>query len=202
MVGRHIANMGYSYSPTSRDEAARAFFGRRGKHLAIAAVIVFFIGVFFLIGNTVTTYATYNKALESQLNSTSQQLTETQSGLELCELNLENSNSDRAGLNASINKCTTDLFSSMLFLDNCNKEKEKLENTTRRLDSQLSSCNSDKIASGEAYRQLARNSVKAICCSFGDVQSATTRNWNITINNSIVCAGNYTINCTSGESNY
>ena len=194
--------MGYSYSPTTRDEATRAFFGRRGKHLAIAAAIVFFIGIFYVVGNTVTSYATYNKALESQLNNTSQQLTETQSELELCELNLENSNSDRTALNASISKCTTDLFSSKLFLDSCYKDKDKLENTTRKLDNQLSLCDSEKIASGEAYRQLARSSVKAICCSFGDVTSGTVRNWNITANNSISCSGNYTINCTSGESNY
>ncbi|MBI4153707.1 hypothetical protein HY501_00060 [Candidatus Woesearchaeota archaeon] len=194
--------MGYSYSPASRDEQVREFFGRRGKHLAIAAVIVFFIGVFYFVGNTITGYATYSKSLEQQLNTSAQELSDTKEQHELCQLSLESSNNDRAALNASINKCSSDLFSNKLFLDSCYKEKEKLENTTKRLDSQLSSCNNDKIASGEAYKQLARSSVKAICCSFGDVQSATIRNWNITSNNSIVCSGNYTINCTSGESNY
>jgi hypothetical protein len=193
--------MGYSYSPSSRDERARAFFSRKGKHLLVAAVIVFFIGTFYLVGNTLTGYVTYSKDLEQQLNSTNNELSALQVQKEACDADLQNANSDIGGLNSSLNTCTTNLFSSKLFLDSCNKDKEKLNEEKRNLSSSLDMCRAEKDTSAQSYRQLARNSVKAICCSFGDVQSATIRNWNIT-NNSIVCSGTYTINCTSGESNY
>lgn len=186
--------MGYNYSPQSKDERARTFFAKRGKHIAIAAVIVFLIGAFYATGNLITTYATYNKNLQEQLNSTQIALETEQQQKEVCEASLENTKSN-------LNTCSSDLASTKGSLASCGSDKEKLAGDTRSLTSSLNTCISEKESINQSYKHLARNSVKAICCSFGDVQSAATRNWNI-INDSIVCSGNYTVNCTSGETNY
>lgn len=186
--------MGYSYSPQSKDERARAFFDRRGKQLAVAAVIVFLVGAFYTTGNLITSYATYNKDLQEQLNSTQAALETEQQQKESCQALLESSNSD-------LNKCGNDLASTKGYLASCGADKDKLNSNIQNLSASLDTCKSEKESINQSYKQLARNSVKAICCSFGDVQSAAIRNWNI-INNSISCTGNYTVNCTDGETNY
>ena len=190
--------MGYSYAPQS---SGGLQLGKRGKHLAIAAVIILFVGTFYFVGNTMTGYVTYSESLEQQLNETHNKFLDMKAQYETCDAYLGNANSNIASLNTSLNACSTDMFSQKLAVTSCNNEKERLGREKSDLSTSLSSCRSEQVSSTESYKQLARNSVKAICCSFGDVQSGSVRNWNIT-NNSIVCTGNYTINCTTGESNY
>ena len=190
--------MGYNYSPQSNEGLQ---FGKKGKHLAIAAVIILFAGIFYFVGNTMTGYATYSKSLETQLNNTQAELTAVQEKKDICESVLENMRSNLGSLNSSLSTCGSNLASNRLSLDNCNKERVRLENEGNNLSASLNSCRTENENSIQSYKQLARSSVRPICCSFGDVQSAAIRNWNIT-NGSIVCNGNYTINCTSGESNY
>ena len=191
--------MGYSYSPGSGERMH--FFDKKGKHLAVAAAILLFIGTFYFVGNTLTGYITYSRNLEQELNETHNELIDLKSEYEACSTDLTDANSGIASLNSSLNSCSADMFSQKLAVTSCNTEKNSLIEEKKSLSSSLSSCRNEQTSSHESYRQLARNSVKAICCSFGDVQSSAIRNWNIT-NNSIVCTGNYTINCTSGESNY
>jgi len=193
--------MGYSYAPKSGGEGVRGFSAKRGKQLAIAAILVFFTGIFYFVGSTMTGYATYSKSLETQLNNTQDELTAVQEQKEICESVLENMRSSLGSLNSSLSTCGTDLASNRLSLDNCNKERASLESERNNLSTSFNSCRTENENSIQSYKQLARSSVRPICCSFGDVQSAAIRNWNIA-NNSIVCTGNYTINCTSGESNY
>lgn len=189
--------MGYSYSPNSGGRK----FGKRSKQLAVAGVIILFVGTFYFMGNTLTSYATYNKNLEMQLNNTQGQLLQEQEMKEQCEASL-------SAAKDGLNTCNADKIFTSAKLESCqnnvvqlNRNVNELTNKSSNLSSSLDACKNSYSSTLESYRQLARNSVKAICCSFGDVQSGAARNWNIT-NNNIVCSGNYTINCTSGESNY
>lgn len=68
-----------------------------------------------------------------------------------------------------------------------------LQNTSSSLQSQLSSCNVNMTI----YQQVVQNSVRAVCCSFGDVQAGVTKNWQV-FSNYIVCSGNNTVNCGTG----
>ena len=76
------------------------------------------------------------------------------------------------------------------------------------LDSQLSSCSAEREdlkakyeGRADAFNNLVRNSVKAICCSFNDADAGITKNWGI-VDNKIVCTGEYVVNCTTGATNY
>lgn len=192
--------MGYRYTPYTKDERARSFFGKRGKNLAIVAVVVVLISVFYVTGNTLTGYATYSKNLERQLNNTKNALLISQEQKEVCKDLLESTSSE-------LNSCKNDLTSAKDSLANCSNTTLQLSNTIQNLSSKinnltqsLENCKKDNESVSEQYEQLAKNSAKPICCSFGDIQSGAIRNWNI-MNNAIICSGNYTVNCTSGETN-
>jgi uncharacterized phage infection (PIP) family protein YhgE len=68
-----------------------------------------------------------------------------------------------------------------------------LQNASSALQSQLSSCSMNVTT----YQQVVQNSVRAVCCSFGDVQAGITKNWQV-FSNYIVCSGNNTVNCGTG----
>ena len=193
--------MDYSYSSGSGDGNVRAFFIKKARHIAVAAVVVFLIGSFYLVGKTITTYATYSKSLETELNDTQNALLQEQEQKEACESLLGTAQS-------SLGVCSSNLDSAKGSLNSCqnnvaqlSRDVNTLSNKSASLSRSLDACNAEKDTSSQSHKQLARNSVRAICCSFSDTQSSVVRNWNV-VNNSIVCSGGYTINCTSGESNY
>lgn len=193
--------MGYTYSPHTRDERARIFFGKRGKHLAIAAVVVFLVASFYLAGSALTSYATYSKNLEDQLNSTRNSLLAAEQKSDECSTTLDATNTALQNANNGLNSCNANIMYTNALLNSCYMDRSVMNATINNLTASVNDCRTANDNNVQNYRQLARSSVKAICCSFGDLQSATIRNWNI-VNNSITCAGNYTVNCTSGETNY
>ncbi|HLC76683.1 MAG TPA: hypothetical protein VJH04_00610 [archaeon] len=186
--------MGYSFSPTSKDEAARSFINKRGKQMVIAVAVAFLIGIFYFTGTTLTTYATYNKNLEQELTDTKGDLTASQLEADSCQQSLDASNSQ-------LQTCTNDLSSSKSSLQSCTSEKNDLTDEVVAFKSAVEACEGKITSSSDSFKQLAKNSVRPICCSFGDMQNGATRNWDI-VNNSISCSGSYTVNCATGETNY
>ena len=186
--------MGYSYSPHSTDEKARQFFSKRGKHLAIAIVIIFLLVVFYTTGLAMTTYATYSRNAEQQLNETKTNLAIVQAEKDVCLASLNATGND-------LKRCESDLSLKTSLLNTCGIEKSSLNNNIVSTVSSLNTCKTEKDSAIQSSKQLVRNSVKAICCSYGDVQTGFVRNWN-TVNDSITCTGSYTVNCSTGETNY
>ncbi|MFA4819986.1 MAG: hypothetical protein WC613_03440 [Candidatus Aenigmatarchaeota archaeon] len=186
--------MGYSYSPQSTDERARQFFSKRGKHLAIVIVVAFLFVVFYTTGIAMTTYATYSRTVEQQLNETRVNLANVQTEKNLCQASLENTSND-------LKLCQTNVNSITALLDSCDKEKTLLYTNVNSLNSSLNNCKTEKAAAAQSFKQFIKNSVKAICCSYGDVQSGAARKWSM-VNDSIICTGEYTVDCATGETNY
>lgn len=186
--------MGYSFSPTTKDEAARSFINKRGKQMVIAVAVVFLVGIFYFTGTTLTTYATYNKNLEQELTDTKGDLATSQSEADACQQSLETSNNQ-------LQTCNSDLSTSKSSLKSCTKETSDLKDEVYAFKSAVEKCEGKMTSSSDSFMQLARNTVKGMCCSFGDMQNGAVRDWNV-VNNSIICSGNYTINCATGGTNY
>ena len=196
-----IIIMGYRYSPSSKDEQARSFLNKRGRQLAVSAVIIFLLTMFYFTGNALTGYITYSSDLESQLNNAKNALVVSEGQKDSCQTSLGNTKAELNACNNNIVSAKTDLEKCSTESSQFNKQVEILNGKLKDVSSSLDECKSQQASLYGFYDQLARSSIKPICCSFGDEQLAALRNWNI-INNSIVCNGNYTVNCSSGESNY
>jgi len=186
--------MGYNYSPHSTDEKARQFFSKRGKHLAVTIVIIFLIAVFYATGIAMTSYATYSRNAEQLLNETKANLVILQAEKDVCLASLNYTDND-------LKVCQGVLSSKATLLNTCDTEKTSLNNSLTNTVSSLNACKTEKDSAIQTSRQLVRNSVKAICCSYGDVQVGFVRNWDI-FNDSITCTGIYTVNCGTGQTNY
>ncbi len=186
--------MSYNFSPKTTDEKARSFLNKRGKQIGIAIIVVFLVSVFYYTGTTLTTYATYNNDLEQDLQSAKSGLAGAQSEIQTYKSSLETSNNQ-------LRTCNSNLELSKTSLSSCSKEKSDLTDEVKVYKTAVETCESKISSSGDSFKQLAKNSVKFICCSYGDVQNGGTRNWDV-VGNSIICSGNYTVNCSNGETNY
>ncbi len=186
--------MGYSYSPYPKEQRVKSFFGKRGRHLAIVAVLIFLLVAFYSAGNALTGFATYSSDLKQQLDDTNVALAVVQGGKEMCENYLDEVSGD-------IKACRSGARTVEADLEACSAASRELNKTANELSFWLDTCRTEKEAAMQSFKQLIRNSVKVICCSFGDVQDGTVRYWNI-VNSTIVCNGGYTVNCSNGETNY
>jgi len=155
----------------------------------------------YALGTTITGYFTYSGNIESELNKTQNELAIYKSVSEECTRILWMKEKN-------LSVCETSLGSASISLAKCNRLADNLINQSVLLNLSLSSCLSESSLLRNkfgnlniSYNTLVRNSVKAICCSFGDVQSSLIRNWNVT-NDRIICTGSFSVNCSSGETTF
>ncbi|HLD38989.1 MAG TPA: hypothetical protein VJB05_01605, partial [archaeon] len=128
------------------------------------------------------------------LNETKANLVILQAEKDVCLASLNYTDND-------LKVCQGVLSSKATLLNTCDTEKTSLNNSLTNTVSSLNACKTEKDSAIQTSRQLVRNSVKAICCSYGDVQVGFVRNWDI-FNDSITCTGIYTVNCGTGQTNY
>lgn len=173
---------------------------RNTKPLIIIAVSAVLIAAFYFITSN-TAYVSYTENLEAELNKTRVSLETTENEKSQCLKDLfeKISMSD---------KCNSDLIEKTSDFTNCDVERSGMMSYINTVNSSLSSCMNERqnlqglyLNESENFRALVRNSAASICCSFRDVQNGAVIRWDI-INNSIVCNGNYTINCSTGMTSY
>jgi len=192
----------YKYKPGNKSlSQVISFFANNKRNISLLLLSVVLIISFSFLSDRITGYVTYTSDLESVLNETIQQLNFESRAMAECDSNLD---STKTGLNI----CNDKLGSSQSYLTTCEKERGDLKSYSDNLNSVYAKCDSERTDlqskyanSTESYKSVIRNSVRAICCSFGDTQSGAIRSWEI-LNNQIVCNGNYSVNCTSGATNY
>lgn len=190
----------YSYRPRSKNRVLD-FTGKNSRNIGLLLLSIGLIFSFSLLANRITGYVTYTSDLESTLNETVQQLN-TESRLKAeCTANLDSTKS-------SLGTCNDKLTSSQNYLVTCEKERGDLKSYSTQINSVYSICDSERsdlkikyANETENYKSIVRNSVQAICCSFGDSSTGTIRSWGIQ-DNRIICSGNFTVNCTAGNTNY
>lgn len=174
---------------------------KNGKSITIVSILIVLTLSFYLITSSVTAYITYTENIEKVLNETKKELDVTKASMEECSKNLASTRDD-------LNSCNSNLDQSRSQLSTCENERNELRTRNSELESQLSACNTEKEdfkARYEnrlsAFNNLVRSSVRALCCSFGDIVSEATKNWGI-VDDKIVCTGNYHVNCSTGETDY
>ncbi len=190
----------YSYKPRYKNRIVE-FAGKNSRSIGLSLLAVALIFSFSLLSDRITGFVTYASDLESRLNETLQQLNAESRLRAECEAYL---NSTKANLNT----CSDKLTSSQSYLTTCEKERSDLKSYSNQLNSLFSSCDTERADfkskyanETENYKKIVRSSVRAICCSFGDSATGTVRSWGIESNH-IVCYGNFSVNCTNGNTNY
>ncbi len=155
------------------------------KKIAVIGLAVLVLFVLYAVGSIVTGYSIYSSDLEKRLNHTSEELRIISAAREECGAELDKKSS-------LYQECSNTLENTAANLQQC----ETVLNETKSCDD----VRSDYSSLQDAYNNLVRNSVKALCCSFSDVEGGVVKNWH-TENNKILCDGNFTVNCATGEIN-
>ncbi len=176
--------------------------------IAISAVLVF---SFYLISSN-TGYIAYKKGLENELNMTKNNLSAVESEKAQCLKDLFEKIGAYDSCNAVLGKKTTSLT-------DCEIDRTGMKANISSIGTSLNNCLIDNqnlhnlySNSSENFRELVKNSVASICCSFRDAQRGLDVKWGIS-NNTIVCEGNpndassmrlstYTVNCSTGITSY
>lgn len=162
--------------------------GRSNKIIVISLAAVLVLGI-YAIGVSVTGYFSYSSGIESELNKTKEELGLYKAAGEECTRSLWSKEQNITACQGALSECgakgsalNAQLLVLNVSLSSCLSEssgaKVALENMTAR------------------YMSLARNSVKAICCSFGDVQSSAVKSWDVA-SDRIVCSGQFAVNCSA-----
>ncbi len=191
----------YRYKAFTISNKLLGVLKRNSRATTIVSILIILIFSFYLITSSVTGYITYTENLEAKLNETEKDLEITKASMEACSNNLADTRDD-------LNSCNAGLGQSQSQLSTCEIQRNDLTEENSQLESDMAVCDSERAdylnmyeTRLEAFNNLVRNSVKAICCSFNDIDSGTTKEWGIA-DNKIVCTGGYQVNCGTGETNY
>lgn len=176
--------------------------------IAISAVLVF---SFYLISSN-TGYIAYKKGLENELNMTKNNLSAVEAEKTQCL-------KDLFGKIKASDTCNAALGEKIAGLASCETDRTGLKASVSSANASLNNCLAENqnlhnlySNSSENFRELVRNSVASICCSFRDAQRGLDVKWGIS-NNTIVCEGisndapsvrltAYTVNCGTGVTSY
>lgn len=179
----------YKHKPHNPSGAAK-------KALIAAVMLILVLGI-YSVGSTITGYISYSDSVASELNGTKKELEIYKAVSDECTRDLWLKESD-------LTACERSFESASASLAACEALAASLSNRTSSLESSLASCSSElqslKGIFGNlniSYEKLVRNSVKAVCCSFSDVQRSQIRNWGVSPDG-IVCSGSFSVNCSSG----
>lgn len=183
--------MDYEYAPPGKVNIDT-------KKIGIALIAVLVVFVLYSVGTVFTGYTTYTAKLESELNNTKEDLRIISTAREDCAKSLN----DKTAL---YNECSGKLQSNSASLSKCESDLSSLrtssESSLNQCRNELDSLKSNQSSLSAGYKNLVKNSVKSICCTISDVDSAAVKQWRIE-NDKIICSGNLTVNCATGETNY
>ena len=82
-------------------------------------------------------------------------------------------------------------------LDSCKNRESQSLTQINQLGTDLSSCNSEK----KDFLNTVKKSVRAVCCSFNEIQEGKELNWSIS-GNEIICSGEFSVDCGNGNTDY
>lgn len=177
--------MGYEFRPSSSVDT---------KKIGIGIIAVLFIFILYSMGTVFTGYTTYTKQIEADLNSTREDLRVISAAREDCAAEL----GEKTALSS---ECSGKLSTASADLDKCKADLSGRESSLNECRNEISDLKASQSSMSTGYKNLVKNSVKAICCTISDVDSGSIRNWRIE-NDKIICGGNFTVNCATGETNY
>ena len=192
----------YSYTPDTLRSQIDRFVKNNSRPVAMALISVFLIAGFYNFSDEITGYLTYQSNLELQLNETKNMLSSAEAEKSSCT-------SDLASANDDLDECRSSVSSSESSLSKCIKEKNSMADVSNALSASLETCEAEnndiegKLKSKtDSYDALVRNSARSICCRTFDVIEGAVVKWDLK-DSRIACGdGRYSMNCTSGSTNY
>jgi hypothetical protein len=180
------------FLPSLRKEYHYQERGMRKGILMIVLIIVA-LTVFSFVGG-MTGYMIYGGELESKVRKLEENLTFAQNRIDMCNKALSDVTNERDSCENNLSKTSSDLSV-------CGEERDELRGDYIKCLTEKDNVSSLYEKEKENYKELAGNSVQAICCSFSDLKSGMIKNWGIK-ENKIVCGeGEFTVNCATGETN-
>ncbi len=169
----------------------REFVIKNSKKISLFILFVAVVFFAFTVSREIT-------GLTTNVEKIHENLEDAQNSVNFIMQERETCYSDLNYAQNSFNNCMNDLGSTESKLSLCTGEKADLQKAYDACQEQKKTAESLLEEKTSSYDELAKNSVTAICCSFSDSRSGVVKNWNI-VNNNVVCSGNFTVNCTSGE---
>ena len=125
---------------------------------------------------------------------------------EINDFNIENNNLKLKILNLTsilnsteieVTEIKRELITFKGDLDFCKNQETQSSAQINQLGTDLSFCDSEK----KDFLNTIKNSVRAVCCSFNDIQEGKELNWSIS-GNQIICSGEFSVDCGNGKTNY
>lgn len=182
-------------------ERLRNFTIKNSKNLSIIILVIVLMIVSYSINSVITGYTVYSEELEKEVENYKEQYETANQNYEDCKNTVDEYKSEAE-------QCRDDIKTHEASLQECEKEKEiqakystALQDIVNECESEKSSMQEDYDRLLENYKDVIRDSVTSRCCSYSDIRNDVTKNWDI-IDNEIICSGNYTVNCGTGETNY
>ena len=112
-------------------------------------------------------------------------------------------------LQTDLSVCNNNIINGTNDLATCNSQKESLNTYSNGLNELLNTCKTEKndlndnlTTRENDYDTLIKNVARPMCCSAFDILEGKEMNWDID-NNALKCGtGSFTVNCTTGTTNY
>jgi len=158
--------------------------------------------IFYFIGSSITGGVVMKQVdlCQAQIDEWASKLANSTDALNACRAQGD-------ALSGQLNSTKAQLASSQLQTASRQQQLSSCQNNVDMLKSNVSVMQSynaimqgklsDCQAGLDSLNTTLRNSVAAVCCSYGDVQAATVKNWQVQ-DGRIVCSGSGTVNCATG----
>jgi septal ring factor EnvC (AmiA/AmiB activator) len=195
--------MGYKFRSKGKKthEKFSDFLKYNQKEARIAVISLIIILAIYFVGSNVSGLVTYRENLVMQLNKTQEDLFKMIAERD----SLQNDLQMRA---QELGICSATLKENEQNIIKCEAEKNDIKKSSESTSQQFAACQNERTnfetlynERAQTYRSLVLNTAR-MCCSSYDVHNEIVQFWNVT-NNSIACySGSYTLNCSSGQTNY
>ncbi|MBI4896622.1 MAG: hypothetical protein HY832_03695 [Candidatus Aenigmarchaeota archaeon] len=201
----------YHYQPirTEQEQRLQRLLSTNKKTVILAAAIVIALLVVYTTSTTITGFATRIGTLEQQIKTTQDTLTKTALEKETCVSTVDQATKAKDKAVADLAGCQTTMASSQSELSSCRDARKTLEENNRQLTSMSQTCQQERITYLQkletevtAKNSIIRNTIRAVCCSFSDIQTNMNKTWGLTNTNAVTCSGNHTVQCGTGETDF
>jgi hypothetical protein len=192
----------YSYTAPGTANAIKSSWEKYGRSISIALVSIFTLFMFFNLSTNVTGFITYTESLQEELNETQIELAGAKASHQQCISSLD-------GRITELTECNSLLSGGESELAACKSEKTSLTIYTDELNEVLNVCTSERDIIQESldtqetnYDELIRNSARPMCCSAFSILNGDSISWGLNDNKLKCGSGDFTVDCSTGETDY
>ena len=158
----------------------------------ILSVLILAVIFGYAFGNYLSSFS---EAKVTQINST---LFSCKGNLGLVTQNLSDCSSSLTKTKGESETCSLNLNSLQTTFLQLQSNSTQLSNAFFNCQNQSATFSVLLDKRNQEYASVVKSYAKSFCCSLGDISNGNARNWTL-FGSEIVCSGNSTINCTTGN---